>query len=189
MRWGVRSAKKAYAKATIKGDQDKIKKLDSKMETHRLKAVNATKKLEKEHPRLEKDVERSKQRYDVKAANLEAEAARYKRKSTGFLVSDRKAKEYLEEAEYLKIRADELRSRSSAAKARLEGNEDMQRTFKKGINEIDKLMADKGKQYIEYGATIKKAKEDYKSGKITRRDRRYEVRNAKLDRKNYLNAI
>lgn len=189
MRWGVRRAKKSYAKATATGNKDKIEKLDAKMAKHKTKATNTIKKLEKAQPQLEKNVQRHKQKTDIKAAKISAEAARLRRKANRPLVSDKRAQSYLTDAMLKQAKADDLKARSDKAKMLLEANADMQRTFNKGINEINKLTVDKGKQYIKYGKTIDKAKKDYKDGKITRKERRHTVRNTKIDRKNYLNAI
>ena len=71
----------------------------------------------------------------------------------------------------------------------LTANVELQNTFKKGISEIDKLKIDKGRQLIDYNLTINKAKSDYKEGKIKFKERRNTIRNTKIDRKNYLNAI
>lgn len=189
MKWGVRRAKKSYAKATAKGDKEKIDKIDAKMAKHRSKATSKIKQLEKAQPQLEANVQRHKQKTDVKAAKISAEAARLRRKANRPLVSETRAQNYLTEAMLKQAKADDLRARSEKAKVALESNKDAQRVFNKGVSEIDKLTVDKGKQYIKYAKTIEKAKSDYKNGKITRKDRRYTVRNTKADRKAYLNAI
>ena len=189
MRWGVRRAKKSYAKATATGNKDKIEKLDAKMAKHKTKATNKVKKLEKAQPQLEKNVQRHKQKTDIKAAKMQAEAARLRRKAIRPLVPEKMAQQYLNDALIKQAKADDLKARSEKAKMLLEANVDAQRIFNTGISEINKLTVDKGKQYIKYGKTIDKAKKDYKDGKITRKERRYTVRSTKIDRKNYLNAI
>lgn len=186
MRWGVRRAKKQYAKATTKEQRDK---LDARMRSHRAKAVKQVKKLERKYPELERKVERSIQKTDVKAAKLEREATRTRRAAYGHFQTAEKAQRRLYQADKKAARAAELRALSADAKAKLASNKDMQRLFNKGINEIDALLVDKGKTLTGYNTKINKAKSDLKSGKITGKESRRIVKDTKRNRKNYLNAI
>ena len=189
MRWGVRRYKKQYAKATSTGDKEKVAKLDSKLTRDRQKALNKLKKTEKKYPQLKRDVDRHIQRTDVKANRILNDATRTRAKAYGRFTSQNAYNKRLYKANKLEAQANEMKSRSERAKKKLTAKGERQNTMKKGNSEIDKLKIDKGRQLIDYNLTINKAKNDYKEGKIKFKERRNTIRNTKIDRKTYLNAI
>ena len=189
MRWGVRKYKKQYAKATSTGNKDKAAKLDSKLTKDRQKALNKLKKTEKKYPQLKRDVDRHIQRTEVKANRMLMDATRTRAKAYGRFTSENAYNKRMYKANKLEAQANAMKARSERAKGKLTANVELQNTFKKGISEIDKLKIDKGRQLIDYNLTINKAKSDYKEGKIKFKERRNTIRNTKIDRKNYLNAI
>lgn len=189
MRWGVKRAKKAYAKAYERGDKEKMAKLDSKMKSNSVKASRQITKLQKKLPKLQKDVDYSVRKLDAKAASLAIDAAKMRSKAYGRLQTQNMAQKRMLEANKLQAKSDALKARSEEAKAKLEANKTAQELFKKGISEMNKLQVDKGKTLLKYASNIDKAKSDYKSGKIDRREKKDIIRENKVNRKTYLNSI
>ena len=117
------------------------------------------------------------------------DATRTRAKAYGRFTSQNSYNKRLYKANKLEAQANAMKARSERAKGKLTANVKLQNTFKKGISEIDKLKIDKGRKLIDYNLTINKAKSDYKEGKIKFKERRNTIRNTKIDRKTYLNAI
>lgn len=189
MRWGVKRAKKAYAKAYERGDKEKMAKLDSKMRSNSTKASRQITKLQSKNPKLQQKVNDSIRKTDIKAAKLARKATKLENKAYGRLVSYETSQKRLYKANRLKAKSNELKARSNDAKAKLEANKTTQELFKKGISEMNKLQVDKGKTLLKYSSNIDKAKSDYKSGKIDRREKKDIIRENKVNRKTYLNNI
>ena len=145
MRWGIRKATKQLSTATTTSERDKAV---ATLEKHRAKASKQVTKLEKKHPKLEKTVETKIIRNDVKAAKLSDKAATKRNKAYRRFISEKKASKLLYKANKLQAQADYLAVKSKKAKAELAKNEELQKIFKKGINDIDTVLVDKGRKFI-----------------------------------------
>ena len=189
MRWGVRRAKKAYAKAYQQGNTNKMAKLDSKLQKNAVKADRKVTKLQKKLPKLQQKVDKHIQKTDIKAAKLERKATKLENKAYKRFMSSKKAQKRLYESNKLQAKSNALKAKSQDAKAKLAKNQKTQELFKKGIGEMNALQVDKGRSLIKYASNIDKAKSDAKAGKISGREKRDIVRKNKVDRKTYLNNI
>lgn len=145
MRWGVRRATKQLSKSNTSEQRDKAV---SKLQKHRAKASKEVAKLEKKHTKLQKTVEEKIVRNETAAAKLSSKAASKRNRAYGMFVSQDKSDKLIFEANKLQARADSLAAKSKKAKAELTRNETLQAAFKKGINDIDQVLANKGRKYI-----------------------------------------
>lgn len=145
MRWGVRRASKQLSSATTKEQHDKAV---SSLQKHKTKASNEVAKLEKKRPKLEKKVEKQIVKNDIKAVKLADKAATKRKKAYGLLTSKKRSEKLIYKADKLQAKSDYLAVKSKKAKAKLARNETMQAAFKKGINEIDQTLVDKGRKFI-----------------------------------------
>lgn len=145
MKWGVHRASKQLAKATTTKERDAA---IAKLNKHRGKASAKVEKLEKQHVQLEKDVNRHITKNDTKAAEIKAKAAQVRKKAYGRFTSQDRSEQMLYKANKLDARANDLMARSEKAKAKLAKNEKMTELFKKGLNDIDAAMVDKGRKYL-----------------------------------------
>lgn len=145
MKWGVRRAAKQLANAS---DSDKRAKAVSSLQKHRAKASSKVSSLQKKETKLQSKVDKVIVKNDAKAANLYAEAARQRTKAYGPLVTRKRSEERVFKANKIQAKADVLKTKSDKAKAALAKNKKMQETFSKGINDIDRILTDKGKKYL-----------------------------------------
>lgn len=145
MRWGVRRASKQLSSATTKEQRDKAV---SSLQKHKSKASKEVAKLQKKQPKLEKSVEKQIVKNDIKAVKLSDKAATKRKKAYRLLTSKKRSQKLIYKADKLQARADYLAVKSKKAKAKLARNEIMQAAFKKGINEIDQTLANKGRKFI-----------------------------------------
>lgn len=145
MRWGVRRATKQLSKASDSKQRDKA---IAKLQKHRAKASKELAKLEKKHPKLEKKVEEKIIRNETAAARLTEKAAVKRRNAYRRFITEEKSNKLIFEANKLKAQADDLMAKSKKAKAELTKNETMQKAFKKGLDEIDTALVNKGRKFI-----------------------------------------
>lgn len=146
MKWGIRKAQSSLSKATTSAERDKAV---AQLQKHRTKASTEIAKLEKKRPKLEKEVHRHITKNDEKAAKLREKSAKLEKKAYGMFTSKDRASNMLYKAGKLDNQAKSLEAKSAQAKARLAKNEEMQKIFKQGINDIDKAVKDAGKMKFE----------------------------------------
>lgn len=146
MRWGIRKADNRLSKATTKEDRDKAV---AKLNKHRAKASAELTKLQKQRPKLEKEVHRHITKNDEKAAKLREKSAKLEKKAYGMFTSKDRASNMMYKAGKLDNQAKSLEAKSAQAKAKLAKNEELQKIFKQGIKDIDKMTRDAGKMKFE----------------------------------------
>ena len=145
MKWGVRRASNRLAKATTAEKRDKAV---ASLEKHRSKASAKISKLQKKQPKLQEKMDQKIVRNETKAANLSAKAARKRNRAYGTFTSYKRSAELVFQANKLDAKASVLMTKSNQAKSKVLANKTMQETFKRGINDIDKVLADRGKKYL-----------------------------------------
>lgn len=145
MKWGVRHATRALSKATTSEQKNKaIKSLNS----HREKATKKINKLQKQHVKLQKNVDRNTIKNDVKAQKLMQESSKYRNKQYGLFTSKSKAEKFAYKADKYKAQAEQLQSASNTAKAKLAKNERLTEMFQNGVSKIDSALVNKGKKML-----------------------------------------
>lgn len=145
MRWGVRRASKQLSNAT---DSASRAKAISSLNKHKQKGSAEIAKLEKQNIKLEKKVEDRAFTIDNKAAKLTAKAAKKRDKSYGLFVSQRRHRKLQFKAKKLEAKAAKLTTKSDQYKTKIEGNKEMVKAFQREINNIDQVLVDKGRKYI-----------------------------------------
>lgn len=145
MKWGVRRSKNQLSRATTKEDRDKA---ISNLQKHKQKAADKVDKLQKKSVKLEKNVDRKIRQNDPREAALRGQAATLRSKKYRMFTSEKKAAKLEYKAGKLENEANRLKALSDKAKAELAKNENMIKTFKSGINDIDKTLAARGKRYV-----------------------------------------
>lgn len=159
MRWGVRRASRQLSRATDSTTRDKA---ISSLNKHKTKGEAKLAKLQKERTRLDEKA-RIATKYDKtkaveieqKASKIYAKAAKKKSRATKWYTSADKSRELMIESEMIKIKADKLQTKANKykanyerAKAYIESNESMQQAFKKELSNIDRILVDNGRRYI-----------------------------------------
>lgn len=146
MRWGVRRDRKKLAKASTNEQRDKaIRSLNNRRE----KGSNKVDKLSKKTPKLEVRARDAELKYDAKAASMYARAAKMRRKAYGAFTPKWLSDNRLFKSGKLYAQADDIKSRSNKAKAKLKHNKKMIEAFQIEINNIDQALVSVGKDYAD----------------------------------------
>lgn len=145
MKWGVRRARKMLSKATSSEQRDKA---ISSLEKHKAKGTAKVQKLQKKGIKLEEQSERQIIKNETKAARLNAKAARTKNKAYGRFVSADKGQKLLYEADKLEAQANKLLTQSKNAKAKVEANKAIIKSFERELSKIDTAFVEAGKRYV-----------------------------------------
>jgi hypothetical protein len=145
MKWGVRRASKKLSKAST---DDERRKAVSSLQKHRSKGAAEITKLQKRLPKLEANAERAVVRYDPKIAKLNGQAARARRKMGRVFVTTSQYDRLRWKAERLEAQAASLKASSAEAKAKVYANKTMQEAFQREINNIDRILVERGKKYL-----------------------------------------
>ena len=145
MKWGIRRASKQLSNAT---SDDAKRKAVQKLETHKTKATKKIDKLANKHAKLEKKSDRYTKRNDVKAAKLKRKATKLNRKVYTGIRSQERRQELKFKSEILNAKADELIAKSNTVKAKISKNETLTKQFQKGINDIDQILVDRGRRFV-----------------------------------------
>lgn len=144
MKWGIRRNTKRLAS----GDSAKSAKAVDALKKHRNKAGNEITKLKEENVKLKKRHENNILKTNVKAAQLNKQAADNRRKATRMFVSKRRAQKYLTRAYLAETKARDLMARANETKAKIEKNDMMIEMFNRGINDIDHVLSNRGRDYV-----------------------------------------
>ena len=145
MKWGVHRASKRLSNAT---SDDAKRKAVQKLETHKAKATKKINKLANEHAKLEKKRDTYAKREDIKAAKLKRKATELNRKAYTGLRTKERRQELKFKSEILNAKADELIAQSNTVKAKISKNETLTKQFQKGINDIDQVLVDHGRRFV-----------------------------------------
>jgi hypothetical protein len=145
MKWGVRRASRNLSSATTREQRDKA---IASLEKHKAKGTAKVQKLEKQHVKLQKKVERAITKSDTKASDISIKAAHTRNKAYGTFVTRGRSDRLLYKANKLDAKANNLKALSEDAKARLAKNEKMTEMFNREIKNIDQALVDKGRRYI-----------------------------------------
>lgn len=145
MKWGIRRYSKKINSAQTK---DKADKYANSLSRHREKAEKQINKLDKRLPGLEKAYNRSVTKYDMQASRYRVKADKYLKKAYKITTSTRRAIDLENEARVLNMKATEIENKSKLAKAKFEQNRNMKEQLKKGISEIDEVLANNGKRWL-----------------------------------------
>jgi predicted nucleic acid-binding Zn-ribbon protein len=146
MRWGVRRASKRLSKATTDDDR---RKAVSSLQKHRAKGSAEIAKLKKKMPKLEANAERAIVRYDPKIAKYQGKAAKARSKMGRRLITNSQYERLHWKAQKWETRAYTLKAASAEAKAKVQANKTMQEAFQTEINNIDKILIERGKKYLK----------------------------------------
>ena len=144
MKWGIRRNTKRLGS----GDSEKSAKAVDALKKHRTKATNEIGKLNEQNVKLKKRHENNIIKTNVKAAQLNKEAANNRRKATRMFVSKRRAQKYLTRAYLAETKARDLIARANETKAKMEKNDMMIEMFNRGIKDIDHVLANRGRDYV-----------------------------------------
>ena len=146
MRWGVRraSSRLSSSKST---DEAKAKAV-STLQKHRSKATKKIGTLEKQHGKFASNAEKHVMKTDVKAQKIKQKAAKTERKAYGRFTSYEQAEKLKFKAGKLNAKANSLIAKSAKAKAKVQKNEQLQKMFRQGVNDIDAMLIAEGKKYL-----------------------------------------
>lgn len=146
MRWGVRRATRRYDRATT---DDKRQKAISSLQKHRSKGAAEITKLKKKEPKLREKAESAVIKYDKKAADLHDRALRTRAAMNRPFVPKFRRESLYYKAEGLEAKSQQAAAKSQKAKAALASNKMMQEVFQREIDNIDKILIERGKKYLK----------------------------------------
>lgn len=146
MKWGVRRASKSLSNS--KSSPEKRSKAISSLNKHREKSSKKLKQLQSKKVKIDKKTNAYFEKGERKAAKFERKAAKYRYKQYGRFTSANKAAKLEKKAFKYDFKARKIRHKGEKWKAKLHKNERMQELFKQGINNIDNILIEKGKQYV-----------------------------------------
>ena len=146
MKWGVRRASKRLSRATT---DDERRKAVSSLQKHRSKGSAEIAKLKKQQPKLQSKADRAVVKYDTEAARLANDAAKARKKMGRRFTSEKKAEKLYLKANTLETQAAVLKAKSSEAKAKIQANKTMQEAFQREIDNIDRILVERGKKYLK----------------------------------------
>lgn len=144
MRWGVRRNSKRLGS----GDSDTREKAAASLRKAREKGSAEVTKLKKKGIKLEQKHEQHVIKSETKAAKLNEKAATQRRKAYGLFVSKNKMAKRLGKAQVLEAKANALTTKAANAKAKINSNEAMIKAFEREISNIDRVMVDYGRRYV-----------------------------------------
>lgn len=146
MKWGVRRATNRVKKATKRKSYDKgIASLNKHKEKSKQKISKLEKQSEKLKAQRHKDITVNKAR----VAQMEAQAARYRRKANSMLNTEISSYMRNRKASKFESNAAQLNARMERTKSQIVKNADMRKTFNTAIADIDKTLIDYGKRILE----------------------------------------
>ena len=146
MRWGVSRAKKQFARATTR--EGKVKAV-AKLQKHRAKATKKIDKLQSKQVGLQKKLDKHTLKTQTKEAALRQKAAKLRSKKYGLFTSKEKADMLEFKATKIEVKANKIKAKADVAKAAMAKNKRMTEMFEQGVNDIDKVLKEEGKRYIE----------------------------------------
>lgn len=172
MRWGVRRATKRLTRANTKLSKPlnvsksdtsmkaRVARVDRKLteakynrsvnslERHKSKATKKIAELDSKRPKLEKKVEKHIMKTDHKTSKMDVKAAKLQKKAGSVFRTTNSSAKLLMKAQAIKMKSDTLKAKSQQAKQLLAENTAMINAFKKGINDIDTALVEKGRKYL-----------------------------------------
>lgn len=159
MRWGVRRAGRQLSRATDTITKDKAIETLNK---HKVKGNAKVAALEKRRVKLDDKLRKATKKdktkaakIEIKATKLDRKAAKEKNRTLRWYVSDDKATKLMTKSNVHKMKADKLHTKANVlnanfekAKAKVDSNEAMQQAFKTELRNIDKMLVENGRRYI-----------------------------------------
>ena len=145
-KWGIIRAKRQLARATT--HEGKVKAV-AKLQKHRGKTINKLSKLDVKREHIQKQVDKHTLKTQTKEAALRQKAAKLRSKKYGLFTSKEKADMLEFKATKIEVKADKIKAKADVAKAELEKNKRLTEMFKQGLDEIDRVLKEEGKRYIE----------------------------------------
>lgn len=144
MKWGVRRASKQLSKATT--DKERNKAVSS-LNSHREKINKKMSSLDSRSEKLEQKRYKVATKSEPKIAKYKKKAAKYRQKaSTSFLPI--KERNFNIKANKFDIKASKLEQKAAKTRAKIEKNERLKKTFETGLNNIDKALVDRGRNFV-----------------------------------------
>lgn len=146
MKWGVRRARNTL-NSSESSTESKQKAVNS-LQKHKTKINKKLTSLDKQRTKLQNRRDSQIKNTDLVSARLMGRAADLRSKKYGLFTSQSKADRLEYQAGKLEAKAQRMMSRTQATKARIERNEYYKTVFNQGLNEIDSLLVEKGKKYL-----------------------------------------
>ena len=143
MKWGVRR----NTKRLNSGDGKQREKAVAKLEKHRDKINKKLGSLDKEATKLEAKRYRQATKSAPKIAKLERQAMEARRKASKAIYTTT-ARRRLQKVAKLEYTASQLKESMAKTQAQIEKNKRMQEAFRKGLNDIDDALINKGQNAL-----------------------------------------
>lgn len=146
MKWGIHRARKALGSSSATAD--KKKKAVASLNKHKTKINNKLNDLQDERKYLDKRRSKDIQKNEFKENKYRTKANKLRRKKYGIFTSASKAEELEFRATKLDLKADKLKSKITNTKLQIQKNEEMQKIFNTGLNEVNNLLVRQGRSYL-----------------------------------------
>lgn len=149
MKWGIRKGTSQLTKAKATGNRKQYDRGVAKLTKHQTKIKKKVASLDGSITRLQAKRNRQIQVDDIKAAKLSREAANLNRRATGIFVTSGQADKLMRKATLKSIKAESIKARSAETQALINDCKTKKSIFEKGASDIDRILMDHGKEFIE----------------------------------------
>lgn len=145
MKWGVRRASKKLSKATTSEQRDKA---INSLNKHRAKSVKKVSKLDTRITKLQKKADKDASVNSARAAKLDYKAARLNKKANSIIRI--RALDGFRNWRSARLSKTSKRMQNSIerTKSQLYNSQKTRELFNQGINNIDEILVDKGKNIL-----------------------------------------
>lgn len=149
MKWGVRRGKAQLAKARTTGDRNRHDRGVAKLNKHKKKIDKKIDSLDGSITRLQKKRNKQIQTSDYEATRLSSKAAKLNQRATNPFITRKRADNLMRKATLTYIKADTIKAKSRETQALIDKCKTEKSIFEKGASDIDRMLMDYGKDFIE----------------------------------------
>lgn len=147
MKWGIRRASRTLS-STDSTPQAKKKAITS-LKNHKTKINKKLNDLDDEKDYLNEKHSKDIRKTQFKENKYRQKANKLRKKKYGIFISKDKADRLEFQATKLDIKADKIRNNINKTKYEIEKNEEMQKIFNSGLNQINTILKNRGKSYLK----------------------------------------
>lgn len=147
MRWGVRRATNKLRTANQAGNEKQRDRAVASLSAHQRKINKKLTSLDKKSVKLEKKRYEQATENATKIAKLERKANKARRKAAKTIYTTT-ARKRLQKVAKLEYKASKLKEEMAKTQAKIEKNERLKATFKKGLDEINQELITKGQSLL-----------------------------------------
>ena len=147
MKWGIHRARKVLSSNNSTSEEKR--RAISSLTKHKTKINKKINELNDEKEYLDEKRSKDIKKTQFKENEYRQKANKLRRKKYGIFTSEDKAEMLEFKATKLDIKADKLKRKIEETKIELEKNQEMQKVFNSGLNEVDDILRIRGREYLK----------------------------------------